>query len=281
MRSSPVLRLVRLVCALVGLALLHPPTFAAAQTSEAGAPAAASPETLNGVPVVVLSRSTTVTPNGSLTFVRIRPPALPPPPPPPVRTAPEPTAEELAIEARRAAKEQRTIGLTAIIYAGTPTVTELSWTRQSDGRRFVAYSPVDFTHLTQLQDIETSSAVYLYFPFVSPGDPAELAPGVREALVATAADTNADSPPGYLFVGDEADVGAEAPTLELLDTLHAIWHLRAAELTALTARLKADAAERERQAAIEAARPKHEKIYFWKIDTPPTTPGDPAAPAAP
>ncbi len=257
------------------LRALVPLAFAAGLIS----PSVAFAETLNGIPVEVLSRHTVPQPNGSVTFIRIRPPALPAPPPSPVRTTLEPTPEELATEARRAAKEQRTIGLTAITYAGTPTVTELSWTRQDDGRRFVAYSPVDFTHLTQLQDIETSSAVYLYFPFVSPGDPAELAPGVREALSAAAsADTDADSPPAYLFVGDESDAAAETNTLELLDTLHAIWHLRAAELTALTARLKADAAERERQAAVEAARPKHEKIYFWKIEEHPTADSSSPAP---
>ena len=260
-------RHLRLACALG--------TFASFQTTTL-----AATETLNGVPVEVLSRSITVLPNGSITFVRIRPPTFAPAPPPPVRIAPEPTAEELVAEARRAAKEQRTIGLTAITYAGTPVVTELSWTRQEDGRRFVAYSPVDFTHLTQLQEIETSSAVYLYFPFVSPGDPAQLAPGVREALAATAStEADADSPPSYLFLGDEAEVAAEANTLELLDTLHAIWHLRSAELIADTARREAEAAERERQTAIEAARPKHHTIYFWKIERPPASADSAATPA--
>ena len=237
-------------------------------------PSVSLAETLNGVPVVVLSRSTTALSNGSLTFVRISPPALPPPPPPPVHTAPEPSAEELATEARRAAKEHRTLALTAITYAGTPTVTELSWTRQEDGRRFVAYSPVDFTHLTQLQDIETSSGVYLYCPFVSPGDPAELAPGVREALAA-AAPADSGAPPAYLFMGEEADLTAEADTLELLDTLHAIWHTRAEQLVADTARRQAEAVERERQAALEAARPKHDTILFWKAEDP-----EPSASAA-
>lgn len=251
-----------------------PLTLLAATLPAAPSTASATTETLHGVPVEVLSRNTVQTPDGSLTMVRLRQPVLPKPPaPPPQAAAPEPTAEELATQERRAAKDYRVLGLTAITYAGTPVITELSWTRQADGRRFVAYCAVPFEHLSQLRDIETSAAVYQYFPFVSEGDPALLAPGLREALAA--AGTDADLPPAYLFVGDDADAAAESDTLEVIEHLLSHWHLHAPELIAQTAQRKAEAAERERQAALEAAKPKHRTLYFWKVESP----EPPAAPS--
>jgi hypothetical protein len=219
-------------------------------------------ETLNGVSVEVLARSTVQLPGGTVTFIRIRPPSLPTPPPAPQSAAIEPTAGELLTEARLAAKEHRTLSISAVTYQGSPIITELAWTRQADGRRFVAYSNVDFTHLTQLRDIETENVVYNWFPFVSAGEPAEIPAGVREALAVNGAD------PQYLFEGDEADAVAEASTLQALDFLIAYYQINKATLIAETARRKAEAEERERLAAVEAAKPKNETIYFWKNPNP-------------
>lgn len=223
---------------------------------------AASGETLNGVPVQVLARSTVKLPDRVVTFIRIRPPAFPPRPAAPAPDSSEPSAEEVLAELRLAAKQHVTLSMTAVTYAGSPIITELSWTRQTDGRRFVAYSSADFTHLTQLRDIETPSTVYSWFPFVSEADPTELPSGIREALTVNGPEVE------YLFEGSEADATAEDSTLQALDYLHAYYQLNKATLIADTARREAEAAERARQAAIQAALPKDETIYFWKNENP-------------
>lgn len=205
----------------------------------------------------MIARETVTLPGGSVTFLRIRPPALPAPPPaPPPRAA---TAAELLEEARLAAKPHRVLALSTVVCAGSPAITELSWTRPADGRRFVAYGNVDFTHLGQLHSFETADAVYQWFPFVSEGEPGQIPADIRQTLAASGPE------PLYLFAGTEADALAEADTLAALDHLHAYYQLHAAELIADTARRRAESAERERQAAIEAAKPRHETVHFWKL----------------
>lgn len=222
----------------------------------------ASAETINGASVEVLGRSTVKLPDRTVTYIRIRPPALPAPLPAPRPAPAEPTAEELATEARLAAKEHKMLSLNALTYAGNPFVTELSWTRASDGRRFVAYSNVPFIHLTQLSQIETATTVYQWFPFVSEADPGTLPAGVREALASGGAE------PQYLFEGDENDATAEESTLQALDFLHAHFELNKDALIAATAQRQAEAEARERQAALDAAKPKQQTIYFWKNENP-------------
>ena len=145
----------------------------------------------------------------------------------------------------------------AIVYPGAPTVTELSW-NLPDGRSFRAFSSVDFTHLSQITELETTTTIYGWGILVSDGDPAELPVGVREALSAA---------PGvqYLFEGTEEDAQANESMLQGLDHLLAYYQLHEAALVAATASRKAEATEREHQAAEAAARPRHEKIYFWKV----------------
>ncbi len=65
---------------------------------------AAETETLNGVPVEVLARSTVEEGGRTTTFVRIRPPALPAAPASTSEPVPAPDAATLAEEARLAAK---------------------------------------------------------------------------------------------------------------------------------------------------------------------------------
>ena len=216
-----------------------------------------SAESVKGIPVTVLARREVTLAGGSITYLLIRPPSLTPPPASPPAPVTSPSAEELAAQALHDAKTYVNLGMGAIVYAGPPTVTELSW-NLPDGRRFRAFSSVDFTHLSQLTELETATTIYGWGTLVSEGDPAELPTGVREALSAA---------PGaqYLFEGTEADAQANESMLGALDYLHAYYQLHEATLVAATASRKAEAAEWERQAAEAAARPRHEKIYFWKV----------------
>jgi hypothetical protein len=84
-------------------------------------------ETLAGAPVEVLSRSVVMSPNGSTTYVRIRPPARPPRPvlPPPAPEAPLSPEQQAALE-RAEAKPFVSLALTATVYTradGSAAVT--------------------------------------------------------------------------------------------------------------------------------------------------------------
>lgn len=218
-------------------------------------------ETLNGVPVEALARSTVKLPDRTITYIRIQPPALPSPPPAPPAPAQSETAEDRLAELRLAAKPYVNLAVTATTFVGTPTVTELTWTRDN-GRRFLAYSNVNFTHLTQLSHLETDTRVYGWFPFVYNGDPADLPAGVREALVAQGPEAQ------YLFEGSTADATEAESTLQALDYLHAYYQLNQKALIPDTARRQAAAVEQARLAKIKAAQPKDQTIYFWEIEKP-------------
>ena len=227
-------------------------------------------ESLDGVSVEVVARRTAVLADRTVVYLCIRPPRLPaavPPAAPPTET---PGAEALQAEALRAAKTQVDLGLSAVVYAGSPAVTELSWTRP-DGHVCRAYSNVDFTHLADLAELETETTLYHWVPLITEGDPAALPGDVRAALAEAGAAAH------YLFEGDEAEAQAEAATLQGIDHLHAYFQLHQTELLAATARRQAEAAEQARRAALTVAQPKTETLFFWKIENP----RDLQAPAAP
>ena len=255
-------RSMRSTSAALALAIIPAPVFAA--------------ETLAGQPVTVLSRSVVVSSKGSTTYVRIRPPVLPPRPAPPPPAPEAPLSPELQAAIERAeAKPYLTLALTATVYTradGSAAVTLLTW---RDGERsFTAWSSADWRLLRQLNDIETETHRFQYFPFIDAQPLAELQTGQQPAGLALFPVAPApDAIPEYYLEGGAGDAAATEPVLGALDWLHAHVHLRRAELAAELARREAQAAEQARQSASEAARPKHDTIYFWKVENP--------APAAP
>jgi hypothetical protein len=225
-------------------------------------------ETFNGVPVEVLGRSVVVVPNGTVTYLRIRPPVFPtqPSPPPPAPEVPLSAEAQAALELE-ASKTYETLSVTATVYTradGSAAVTELTW-REGE-RTFRAWSNADFRLLAQLSEIETASHRFLWSPFVSEISLAELPSEQSPAgLALFPVDPPADTLPEYYFEGSEADAASVAPTLAALDWLHAHYYLHKTELAADLARREAEAAEQARLAAEAAAKPRHEKIYFWKV----------------
>ena len=215
-----------------------------------------SAESLNGVPVEVLARSKVTLADRTVTYLLIRPPSLSAQPPPPPAPATPPSEAELAAQALRDAKNYVDLGIRAIVYSGSPVVTELSW-NLADGRSLRAFSSVDFTHLSQLTELETTTTIYGWNSIVSEGDPADLPSGVREAL-------NASPGVQYLFEGTEADALASQSTLQGLDYLHAYYQLHEAALVAEAASRKTQAAQQEREAVADAAKSKDQTVFFWK-----------------
>lgn len=232
---------------------------------------AADTEILAGQPVTVLSRTVVEVRNGTVTFLRIRPPLLPtrPAPPPPAPEAPLSPALQAALE-RAEAKPCRTLALTATVYTradGSAYVTRLSW-RDGD-RGFMAWSNADWRLLRQLNDVETETHRFLYFPFIDTQPLAELPPDQQPAgLAFFPAAPAPDALPEYYLEGGADEATATEPVFAALDWLHAHVHLNRAALIQQLAELtrrEAEAAEQARQAVAEAAKPRHEKVFFWKI----------------
>ncbi len=216
---------------------------------------AAETETLNGLPVEVLARSTVEVGGRTTTFVRIRPPALPASPASTSEPAPEPDAAALAEEARLATKACVGWQPAVVVHLRPPVVSELRI--EVAGRPVTVWSNVDFRVLASVCQWESASTVYVGFPIVTEVGPEDdvrpadlnLSPGSAEYVVeATAAD----------LAGHETDL---AP----LDAILAYHDLHREALVAEQARREALAAELDRQAAEAAAKPRHEKIYFWKV----------------
>lgn len=231
-------------------------------------PALSATEELAGVPVTVLARSVVEVPGGTVTYLRIRPPILParPAPPPPAPAAPLPAEQQAALE-RLEAKPYSVLAVTATVYTradGSAAVTELTW--RDGARSFRAWSAADFRLLRQLNDIETETHRFQWFPFIDAVPLAELAPDRRPAgLALFPAAPAPDALPEYYLEGSAEDSAAAGPALDALDWLHAYYHLNQADLAADLARREAEAAEQARRQAEEPARPREEKVYFWKI----------------
>lgn len=223
---------------------------------------------LQGTPVEVLSRSIVTLPNGSVTFIRIRPPVLPPkpiPPPPPPETPLSP--EDQAALEREELKIYDTLSVTATVYThadGTVAVTELTW--RDEERSFRAWSTADFRLLRQLRDISLETHRFQWFPFIDSMPLAEVPTGQQPfGLQLFPSAPEPDALPEYCFEGTEAEAASVAPALAALDWLHAHYYLNKAELALDLARREAEGAAQAIKAAEDAKRPRHQQIYFWKI----------------
>ncbi len=198
-----------------------------------------------------------------ITYIRITPPQLPRMPVAPVVPAREPTAEELAAEEAYAAKIYEHLGLTCMVYVGTPTVTELTWWHE--GKRHRAWSNADFRLLTQLGHLETETHVFSWFSFVSEAVVADIPVAERPAEFTLF--SASDTAPEYYFEGTEADMIATANTLLSLDYMHAYYELHREQLATEHAQRMQDAALHEaRGAELAKNSPKRPDtvIRFWK-----------------
>ena len=230
----------------------------------------ASAEEIAGVPVTVLSRTVVKVANGTVTYLRITPPIFPAPsPPPPAPEAPLSPEQQAALE-RAEAKPYSTLALTATVYTradGSAALTLLTW--HDGGRVFRAISNADWRLLRQLNDIETETHRFQYFPFIDTQPLAELPSGQEPAgLALFPAAPAPDAIPEYYLEGGADDAAATEPVLAALDQLHAYVHLHRAELIAQLAdltRREAEAAELARQATAQPPKPRDEKVFFWKI----------------
>jgi hypothetical protein len=164
-------------------------------------------------------------------------------------------------ELRQAAKRHEIFSVTAHVRTipGLGVVSEVRW-RAAD-RDWLAYSNVDFRHLTQLRQIETDDTVYHWQPFVFAADPDEFS-----------------SPPGLVFSGPEAeyvvfatrsDWKAAPAAFAALDELHSLYERRRAELSAAHLAREAEAA---RVAALPPAPPKPVIIRYHVPVLPPPLP---------
>lgn len=216
-------------------------------------PCVAQVTKINQPDITVLARKVENHGDHTVTFVRVKSVTLPKAPPLPV--SPAPTVEEQATAARRANKSYESISITANVYLGARSVTELSWT-DDDGHKYRAVSNIDFRLVTQLADVETEHSVYLWFPFVFPADGEAPAGDVAE-IAAKLDPRRAD----YIFLGSVDEQKAAVKATELLDYLHAYAQLNDIKLRADLAKREADdqAAEEKRK----KATPPSPVITFW------------------
>lgn len=248
LRARPLVRRVRLWWTLSAFGLSALPLVAA------------EPVSVTETAQQVLARQEILLGRDTLAFVRIRPPQLPPPSPPPAPAPAEPAAS--ALEAP--GKPQLILALEAEVYLGlsptAPALTRLTW--RHDDQTYQAWSNADFRLLTQISSEETATHHVLWFPFVSETDapPAPPPPALAELAAQPAT-----APIEYLFAGDAARAAQTEPVLAFLDQLHARYALHRDELHADLLRRRAEDAELRRAAAEEAARPKRQTLYYWKM----------------
>jgi hypothetical protein len=198
-----------------------------------------------------LSRTVSTTEDGRpLIIIRSLPPRRRPTPTTPIPSPSLPSASERLEELRLAAKKTESFSVAAVVYAGSPALTELRWT--AAGREWLAYSNVDFHALTQIPFIETADTVYQWFPFVSDGDPAERPrpPGL----------TFSGPEPEYLVYAREADWAAAPEAFVVLDWLHGHYEANRATLDTALALRRAEAA---RRAATPPPPPKPVVIRYY------------------
>lgn len=174
-----------------------------------------------------LSRKTVRFADHQLTLVRVRPPVLPKAPPPP---APTPlTAEQQASMKRLEGKAYASLNVTAVVYLnGKQTVTELRWRDETGRNEYKAFSNADFRYLTQLNQLETETTIYAWFPFV---EAYQLSDWTKEAK--SPLPGGLDFTPGeteYFVDAEAKDTDGQEATLAGLDYLHAYYKIHYKEL---------------------------------------------------
>jgi hypothetical protein len=195
----------------------------------------------------------------TMTLIRVRPPVLPKAPPPPA--APAPTADQIATEERMAKKSFASLNLTATVYLGKQTVTELRWRDETGEKEYQAWSNVDFRYLTQLSSFETPTTVYQWFPFVDAymlsDFPAGQKPPIPKGLKLSSKGVD------YVASLNTKDLVAQESTLTGLDYLHAFYELHYAELKASYEKTEAENAAREEQLRLNPPKTPDTTLRFW------------------
>lgn len=221
---------------------------------------AAEPVSVTETAQHVLARQEITLGRDTLAFVRIRPPQLPPPVPPPQPPPVDATPDALETPG----KPQLILALEAEVYLGVsataPALTRLTWREGEEV--YQAWSNADFRLLTQITSEETATHHVLWFPFVTETEASSI---TYPAPLAELAAQPAAAPVEYLFEGNAARAAQAEPVLSFLDLLHARYALHRDELHADLLRRRAEEIERRQAAEAEAARPKRQTLYYWKM----------------
>jgi hypothetical protein len=199
----------------------------------------------------------------TVTLIRVRPPALPKAPPPP---APHPlTAEDQSVSDLRAKKDYIMLNLTAIVYLGGKTpVTELRWRDDAGEKVYVAYSNADFRYLSQVDQFETETAIYEWFPFVSECDVSELPVGQKPPVPPDLAFEIGVTE--YFLDARAKDVKDQEPILSGLDHLCAYYQINYTALKTGYENREAENEARERELREHPPKTPDATIRWWPLD---------------
>jgi hypothetical protein len=219
---------------------------------------AATIDTVADKTVTVLARAkplvkrTVLLNDHKMTLVRIAKPQLPAAKvEPPVRR--QAIADELAVEARRAAKWADFVSFSAVVHNGS--VSELNW-RYGD-RSFHAYSNIDFRLLLGLSEIETDSAIFSWFSVPS-DDTVDAEPALRQKLGLSTLRAE------YVTDLTEVEMEQTSEAFAVLNGIHAYFDAHRAELIAKYEAQQIEQAAKD--AAAEANPPTRPDttVYLWK-----------------
>ena len=199
-----------------------------------------------------------------ITYVRFRRPLASQTPP---ASEPRPTAAaDQATAEHPAAKARANLKMTVTVYlGGTLPLTELRWHDESGTRRFVAWSNVDFRHLTHFSQFETPTTLFGWFPTIT-----------SVALSSRPADQSSPFPAGLQFEPGVAEYYVDSPVAELkseettldgLDYLHAFYQLHAPELKADYDHRESVHAPREQELHEHPQESPDTVIHFWPIQS--------------
>ncbi len=200
----------------------------------------------------------------TVTLIRVRPPVLPKAVPAPAAPSRPLTAEEKAREERLAQKGYATLSLSVTVYLGGKTpVTELRWRDEGGGTEYLAYSNIDFRHLTQLSTLETETTVYSWFPFVEEWHledwPSDQKFPIPQGLNFSPTDAE-------YYVDEQAKrLKDQETTLAGLDYLHAYYQINHAKLKADYEKREVENAGRERRLRENPPKPPDVNVRWWPL----------------
>lgn len=198
-----------------------------------------------------------------MTMVRVQPPVFTQATVTPQQAPRPPTAEEIASVEQMSSKIYASLNLTATVYIGKPTVTEIRWRDETGKNEYRAWSNADFRYLTQLPYIETPTTVYQWFPFVDSYVLADLPAGEKPLIpkglkmLVTGSD--------YLVNLSPKQLAKEETTLAGLDYLHAYYQIHFKELKRDFEKQEAENSAREKQLRENPPSKADTVIRYWPI----------------
>ena len=171
--------------------------------------------------------------------------------------------QELEAQQRRAAKQQKVLFFSATVF--DHKLTELQWSEE--GRKYRAFSNIDFQYFSGMGEIETADTIYTLMMALDSGTAETFAERTREFPQVALLPTDR-----VAWLPFEGFTPESTPVVTEWDSIHRFFDTHREEMIRGYQQREAANAERERQLRENPPARKNTVIRYWRKTTPVAAP---------